>query len=346
MTSTTSPQADTNCGPERSPSDFPPPPADLGDLLSAPLAPQKKFKVPKASWLRRFDSIPHAADAINELPAWINRDDAVAAFRTHWQENTGGAFATTMVWAYGEKAGYAPYRVLRVLTASGEPDGVEENSRVRDALRRSIDLATAESPVEGFSYLNDCTHKVRSHQRDDADLLVGVDCGRIYGLGPSFFTKWLHIGTLALSEDAPHEGAHEPAPMLDNQAFTWLDAHARVIDSECLTQDHSRKVEFLHRKWHAESVFSTCEDDCPFTTGAESQSYTGLLPAPTGESGWSPTTPEGDLLRLRAGRTDHYARYVELLTAWGEPHGLVASQVADRIYRLIRRDGETQSAAA
>ncbi|GAA4509598.1 8-oxoguanine DNA glycosylase OGG fold protein [Brevibacterium yomogidense] len=335
-----SPSPAAESGPARSPADFPDPPAALVDLLSAPFTPQKRFRVPRAAWLRRFDSVPHAAEAISALPSWINRDDAVAAFRSHWPDNVTGAFATTMVWAYGEKAGYAPYRVLRVLTASPEPDGMPENPRVRDVLRRAIELTCTEGAAEGFSYLNDCTHKVRSHQRDDADLLVGVDCGRIYGLGPSFFTKWLHIGALALGDGAA------PTPMLDNQALTWLDEHARTVDRACLTQDHRRKVELLHRKWHAESVFSSCDDDCPFTTGDASKSCTGLLPGGSDETGWSPTTPEGDLLRLRSGRTDHYARYIELLTAWGAPFRLDASQVGDRIYRLIRDDGEQRTIAA
>jgi len=285
--------------------DFPAPPTALEELMAEPLPPQRRFEVPKSSWLRKFGAIPNAANAIAGLPSRMNRDDAVAAFAARWPDDVIGAFTVTMAWAYGERAGYAGHRVARILTASSEPHGMGESPRVREALRRSLVVAARGGAVEGFSHLNDCTHKAKSHQRDEADLPVGVDCGRVYGLGPSFFTKWLHIGSLALSREAA--SAPPPAPMLDMQAISWLDAHARSVDEACLAQDEELREEGL------------------------------LLSQPEG-FGWSPTTPEGDLLRLRSGRTDDYARYVALLTTWGEPHQLSAADVCDRIYRLIRND--------
>ena len=196
----------------------------------------------------------------------MNRDSAIAAFSSHWPDDPVGAFTATMAWAYGERAGYAGYRVARILTASSRPEGREENPRVRTALRTSLEVAMRDGAVEGFSYLNDCTHKVKSHQGTDADLLVGVDCGRIYGLGPSFFTKWLHIGTLALSQEST--STHPPAPMLDSQATAWLNTHARIVDEDCLAQDESQKAAVIHRKWHADTSSPECTDHCLFL-GAE-----------------------------------------------------------------------------
>ena len=43
---------------------------------------------------------------------------------------------------------------------------------------------------------------------------------------------------------------------------------------------------------------------------------------------------------LRAGYTDDYARYVETLKSWGAPHGLTPVDVEERIFGLIRNDGE------
>lgn len=322
--------------------DFPAPPAALEELMAEPLTPQRKFTVPKKSWLRKFGAIPNAAEAIAGLPTSMNRDDAVAAFTSHWPNDAVGAFTVTMAWAYGERAGYAGYRVARILTASSQPEGAEENLRVRNALRTSIEVAARDGAVDGFSYLNDCTHKVKSHQGTDADLLVGVDCGRIYGLGPSFFTKWLHIGSLALSQEvAP---VHPPAPMLDNQAISWLRKQARFVDETCLAQDEARKVALIHKQWHADPFAPECTEHCLFLGDEEAMRDAGMLHAD--HLGWTPTTPEGDLLRLRSGRTDDYSRYVELLSAWGEPHGLHAVDVCDRIYRLIRDDGEEPSRAA
>lgn len=334
-------------------SSFPAPPTALADLMSGEFVPQRKFKVPAATWLRSLETIPEAEAAITGLPSWINRNDAVDAVREYWHASVTCAFVAVMVWAYGEKAGYAPYRVLRVLTACKRPDGEGINPRVVAALQRSIEIALADGAVEGFSYLNDCTHKVRSHQRDDADMLVGVDCGRIYGLGPSFFTKWLQVGTLAFHPDAralPKQNArasrlalpdHPPAPMWDSQVIRWLEEVARSIDQEIFDREYSGSVDSLHEQWHTDTGVEQCDDACAFALSAGDDGQRTQRVVLDG-AGWSPTTPEGDLLRLRLPRTDHYERYVLLLEHWGEPHGLTAAQVADRIYRLIRQDGEAR----
>lgn len=44
-------------------------------------------------------------------------------------------------------------------------------------------------------------------------------------------------------------------------------------------------------------------------------------------------------VRLRAGRTRDYERFVDLLRLWGEPYGRSAVQVEETIFRLIRDDG-------
>lgn len=43
--------------------------------------------------------------------------------------------------------------------------------------------------------------------------------------------------------------------------------------------------------------------------------------------------------RLRYGKTPDYQRYVELLEAWGAPHGRTRAEVEEHIFRLIRNDG-------
>lgn len=53
--------------------------------------------------------------------------------------------------------------------------------------------------------------------------------------------------------------------------------------------------------------------------------------------GWLRRNTKAD---LREGYTDDYARYIDLLRAWGAPHDLTPVQVEERIFRLIRADGE------
>src|SRR5699024_10016139 len=135
-------------------------------------------------------------------------------------------------------------------------------------------------------------------------------------------------------------------PMLDRQAIAWLDAHARSVDETCLAQDEARRMALTHTWWHAGPFTPECTEHCRFLNDEEALREEGMLHAQPDGLGWAPTTPEGDLLRLRSGRTDDYDRYVALLTTWGAPHGLRAVDVCDRIYRLIRDDGVDMPRAA
>lgn len=44
-------------------------------------------------------------------------------------------------------------------------------------------------------------------------------------------------------------------------------------------------------------------------------------------------------IKIRYARTPDYRRYVETLSAWGEPFGLGPAEVEERVFRLIRNDG-------
>lgn len=44
-------------------------------------------------------------------------------------------------------------------------------------------------------------------------------------------------------------------------------------------------------------------------------------------------------IEIQYARTPDYRRYVEMLSAWGEPFGLGPAEVEERIFRLIRNDG-------
>ncbi|MFC8181568.1 hypothetical protein ACFULT_22045 [Rhodococcus sp. NPDC057297] len=43
-------------------------------------------------------------------------------------------------------------------------------------------------------------------------------------------------------------------------------------------------------------------------------------------------------IRIRAGRTDDFTRYIKLLEHWGSPTGHTPVEVEERIFRIIRND--------
>ncbi|MDM8086420.1 hypothetical protein QUV83_16735 [Cellulomonas cellasea] len=161
-------------------------------------------------------------------------------------DDVTGAFTVAMIWGHGT-TGYGPYRTARVLTAEKKPKGHTVAPNVRSRLTESVEVARAAGAVEGYRFLNNKP-------------------GRIAGLGPAFFTKWLYFVTARGEAGSPNA-----APVLDALVISWLSTYAQVT--------------------------------------------------------------------LRPGRTDDYARYLEILDSWGAPHGLAPAEVEERIFMLIRDGG-------
>ncbi|KQS96997.1 hypothetical protein ASG23_15445 [Cellulomonas sp. Leaf395] len=181
------------------------------------------------------------------LPAALDRSTTARLVEDLLPSNAAGAFAVSMIWGHGW-SGYGPYRTARVLTGMKRPAGEPVSPDVESRLNESIAIARASGPVEGYRFLNNRP-------------------GKIDGLGPAFFTKWLYFVTARADENSD-----DAAPVLDALVLTWLADNAGVV--------------------------------------------------------------------LRAGQTADYARYVGLMQSWGSPYGLAPAQVEERIFRLIRNDGD------
>ncbi|WP_431843218.1 hypothetical protein [Calidifontibacter indicus] len=90
-----------------------------------------------------------------------------------------------------------------------------------EKLTEWVRIAREEGPVEGFRYLN--------------------NAGRLRGLGPAFFTKWLYFVTAcgqARSERA--------APVLDALIISWLKKYADTRLRHGKTPDYQHYIELLH----------------------------------------------------------------------------------------------------
>lgn len=202
------------------------------------------FSFRRDRWLEWLGHIDEAAALLRDLPPELDRATVKDIVSSSWEQNPAGAFVATMVWGHGH-SGYGPYRVARILTLDANPREAPINQATVSKLLTSGQKAQAEGPVSSYYFLN--------------------NEGRIWGLGPAFFTKWLFFvgASSRVSETVA-------APILDQLILTWL-------------------------------------------------------------------RDEG--FPLRPGRTPDYERYVNLLTEWGEPHGLAPADVEERIFRIIRNDG-------
>jgi len=194
------------------------------------------------AWTEHLDGVPAVVES---LPGSVDRATTARVVEDLLPSNVAGAFTAAMIWGHGS-SGYGPFRTARVLSGAKQPRGVGLSDAVVERLAQSVTIARRDGAVEGYRFLNNTD-------------------GKIAGLGPAFFTKWLYFVTAR--GDASSRVA---APVLDVLVLTWLGARG---------------------------------------------------------------------VRLRAGYTDEYARYVDTLRDWGEPHGLAPAEVEERIFRLIRDDG-------
>jgi hypothetical protein len=220
-------------------------PVDLEPLLSADQSQQRAFRYSLERWRAWTGHLDGVGEVLDGLPRALDRRTTAMVVDHALPGNVAAAFTVAMIWGHGT-SGYGPYRTARVLTGSREPAGLPLSPAVEDRLRESATVARERGPVEGYRYLNNSP-------------------GKIAGLGPAFFTKWLYFVTVRGSV-----GTASAAPVLDALVLRWLAARA---------------------------------------------------------------------MPLRAGSTDDYARYVELLSSWGKPHGLAPAEVEERIFRLVRNDG-------
>jgi hypothetical protein len=220
-------------------------PPDLEPLLVGEHPPQRAFSYARDRWQTWTGHLDGVQEVLAGLPPALDRQTTAATVEALVPANVAGAFTVAMIWGHGA-SGYGPYRTARVLTGSAAPAGAPLSGDVGLRLADSAEVARRDGAVEGYRFLNNRP-------------------GRITGLGPAFFTKWLYFVTA--------------------RGQTTMAAAAPVLDALVLTWLGSRGV------------------------------------------------------TLRPGYTDDYARYVDLLGSWGEPHGLPPAAVEERIFRLIRDDG-------
>jgi hypothetical protein len=95
-----------------------------------------------------------------------------------------------------------------------------ERADVAGLLRAGVETVRAQGPVEGFRHMN--------------------NAGRIKYLGGAFFTKWLYFTSALTSPDDPNA-----APILDKQAYDWLEQHAGLNLDIDRTPDYERYIEVL-----------------------------------------------------------------------------------------------------
>lgn len=196
-------------------------PAELAPLMTDSFPPQRKFSYRREAWSHWLSEIPGAAEAIRTFPDMLDRPAVAQIFTSMWPGNIAGAFVGVMIWGYGSD-NRGPSRTLAILTQQTNPRGAQVDPLVVDRLRTSVETVRSAGPREAYAYLNNAP-------------------GKISGLGPSFFTKWLYFASV--SGPAGVAGA---APILDKLVINWLANLEPGIEIQyARTPDYSRYVELL-----------------------------------------------------------------------------------------------------
>lgn len=192
----------------------------LGDGTQLP-SPQGSMPWILERWTQRLAPVPGAAEFLLDVAASpLDRAAALHHVSTaNDQGRTDLAFVAAMVWGYG-KAGYGPYRTLRALSGgSAQSPGLDESVLAR--LREASEHARERGPLAGFYTLNNAPGKVR-------------------GLGPAFFTKWLYFTTAV---DGPDDAA--AASILDQRVRRWIADNTEIRLNIGKTRDYARYLQIL-----------------------------------------------------------------------------------------------------
>lgn len=209
-----------------------PTPPDLQPLLSEPQPPQKAFAFSRERWLTWTEHLDGVSAVVESLPDSVNRGTAARAVDELIPSNVAGAFTVAMIWGHGS-SGYGPFRTARVLSGAKQPRGVGLSDEVVQKLANSVEIARRDGAVEGYRFLNN-------------------EAGKIVGLGPAFFTKWLYFVTARGDATAP-----AAAPVLDVLVLTWLRARGVHLRAG-YTDDYARYVDTL-RAWGAPHELAPAE---------------------------------------------------------------------------------------
>lgn len=197
------------------------PPANLVALMNQDFAPQRPFPYPRDSWYAWMGGIPEAITAIDSVPEALDRQAVTEVFESLWSGNVPGAFVVAMIWGHG-RSNYGPYRTASVLAQTDRPMGEPIDPSVTERLRTSVEIVRSNGPGDAYEYLNNSP-------------------GRIKGLGPAFFTKWLYFA----SAKGP-AGDVGVAPILDALISNWFaELEPPVRLRYARTPDYRQYVELL-----------------------------------------------------------------------------------------------------
>lgn len=150
-----------------------PVPRDLEALLSGERSAQQPFPYSGDRWRSWVGHLDGVAPVLESLPLALDRRTTARLVEGLLPGNVAGAFTVVMIWGHG-RSGYGPYRTARVLSGAKRPEGVPLSQTVLSQLGQSVDVARNGDAVAGYRFLN-------------------TRPGKVAGLGPAFFTKWLHF---------------------------------------------------------------------------------------------------------------------------------------------------------
>lgn len=165
-------------------------PPELECALTVEFKPQGKIAWVRDTWNEQLKNCPFLAD----LPDAMDRQE-VAQIVNHKLESEAviDAFLAVMIWGYG-RTGYGAYRTNKILE-----NHAASPAELAERLRSSADTVRATGPLEGYRWMQ-YTSK-----------------GKVKGLGPAFFTKWLSFTSAKGEAYGP-----DTVPILDNLTRGWF----------------------------------------------------------------------------------------------------------------------------
>ena len=211
-----------------------PVPDVLERLLSRERSAQRAFAYPAERWREWTGHLDGNRAMLDALPTAVDRTTTANLVEDLLPDDVTAAFTVAMIWGHGG-SGYGPYRTAKILTGGAlSPKAAPVAPATRERLAKSAEIARDRGAVAGYRVLNN-------------------QPGKVAGLGPAFFTKWLYFTTAR--GDLRTATA---APVLDALVISWLASNAGLLLRAGCTDDYARYVETL-MTWGAPHGLSASE---------------------------------------------------------------------------------------
>jgi len=205
----------------------------LANYLSSYHQKESKELWDKTKWNDALSSSGMSIDYIEQIPDGLGRTyiaDEVSSLLA--QGEYIAALALVLLWGYNRTQGYGPYRLVNWVLDK------DRNSDIEHHLRSTVDLLLSQDIYNPSDFSDLAFRAYRTVEYRAKDW--------IFGLGPSYFTKWFYFVTAKGNPKSKNA-----LPIMDEKTLHWISSNTH-ININTPSAHHYQLYSEVLQSWGAE----------------------------------------------------------------------------------------------